>query len=99
MAQIDYEITTFDKAILHLFLALGALPPIPPPSGGFERSQPPPWALPIVNIIWATLPSHYEMGSSVGIPLNTKDNLVPHPTISHLETDYINSTAASFDGQ
>jgi len=42
MTQIDYEITKFYKAILHLFLALGALALIPPPEGAPKgRSRPP----------------------------------------------------------
>jgi len=32
-------------------------------------------------------------------PLNHEDNQVPHPTISHLETNYINSVVASFTGK
>jgi hypothetical protein len=31
-------------------------------------------------------------------PLNHEDNQAPQPTISHLETDLNNSTAAVYDG-
>ena len=34
MAQIDYKLLYFYKAILQLFLASGALPLNPPPGGG-----------------------------------------------------------------
>jgi len=39
------------------------------------------------------------MGSNAAKHLNKEDNQAPHPTISHLDTDYGNSIAASFVGQ
>jgi len=83
MTRIDYEITTFYKAILHLFLASGVLPPISPPEGAPERLQPPPWTPPATNILWAVLPPDFELGSNVAILLNTKYNQAPHPTSCH----------------
>ena len=72
MVQIDYEITTFYKTILHLFLALGALPPIPLP-GGSPKGHPP-WTPHAVNILRLVFLLHYELGSNAVIPLNTEDN-------------------------
>ena len=75
MAQIDYEIITFYKAILHLFLASGALPPKPPARWGLPKGRSRPrWTQPVVNILRAALPPHFELGSNVAIPLNIEDN-------------------------
>jgi len=86
MVQIDYEITIFYKEILHLFLALGAFPPNPG-RGDKSPSRGGLYILPMVYI-------HLKQ-----IPMNKQDNQAPHPTISHLETNDSNSTAALFAGQ
>jgi len=60
MAQIDYEITTFYKVILHLFLALGALPPIPHQ-----------WGLPKITATPPDPPCSVHFMGSVAVPLRT----------------------------
>jgi len=70
MTQIDYEITTFYKAILHLFLALGALSPIPRRGGGLPKITVAPQTPLAAQILWATLPPHYKLGNNAVITLN-----------------------------
>ena len=76
MAQIDYEITIFYKAILHIFLASGALPLNPCQIGAHKIIIGPPNA-----IKWVEFPPHYELGFNAVIPMNKEDNRAPHPTI------------------
>ena len=87
MEHIDYEIKTFYNVILHLFLASGVLPLIPPLGGAPKGHSFPPWTLPATNILRVSLPPHYELGSNVAIPLNTEDNQAPHPTRYTIESD------------
>jgi hypothetical protein len=83
----------------------GPLAPRPPSRGGWTPQTPqrgyPPSALPRmeectyfwgVNTSWGI-----DTAESKG-PLHQEDNQAPQPTISHLETDLNNSTAAIYAG-
>lgn len=61
---------------LHIFLALGALPP-KLHQGGLTKIV---VASPLTSIKWAEFPPHYELGSKVAIPLNNEYNQAPHLT-------------------
>ena len=79
-----------------MFLASGALPPKPPARGGLRKALPPPLDSPRQRLITGGVAAPFKVQGSNAVIQSKQDNQAPHPTISHLETDCSNSTAASF---
>ena len=107
MIKIDYEISIY---ICKENFPSGTSPlnprlPPDPPAGGMDPPDPaegvPPLYTPPRGRVYILLGCKYFMGYKHGWkqgPLNQEDNQAPQPTISHLETDLNNSTAAVYDG-
>ena len=81
------EITILLQGNFTSVFSFGGTAPENPRQGGGQR------------LITGGVAAPFKVQGSNVVIQSKQDNQAPHPTISHLETDYRNSTATSFSGQ
>ena len=92
------EITILLQGNFTAVLSFGGAAPETPRQGGAPKSRcRPPWTPHGSDYFMGGVAASFWTGVQCGGTI--EDNQAPHPTISHLETDCSNSTAAPFAGQ